>query len=119
MKYKNKGLQRQLNQHKEEILELKAENEQLKKQIANTKPVTKQHLLFFILEAVVVVLLVSLGASAIENGLATLFYPCDSAICGELSVAGALRFVIGAFLILVAAGIILVVHISRDAQEDI
>ncbi|MDP5133408.1 MAG: hypothetical protein NWQ54_21205 [Paraglaciecola sp.] len=101
-----KGLQRQLMVKQREIGELKAENEQLKKQNVSNR-VTPKHLLYFLLEAVVVVLLVSLGASAIKNGLATIFYPCNGNLCGQLKVTGAVRFVIGAILIKFAAVITL------------
>lgn len=115
MKKTVKVLQHQLTVKQKEIVELKAENEQLKKQIVANR-ITPKHLLYFLLEAVVVVLLVSLGASAIENGLATIFYPCDGNLCGQLKVAGAVRFVIGAILIKFAAVIILVVHIKKAPE---
>jgi hypothetical protein len=121
MKYFNKvkALQNQLKVKQKENLELKKQNEILLKELNAAQKKYTKNLLLFLLEAVIVVLLVGIGGSAMENGLASIFYPCDGNLCAQTAVAGAVRFVIGASLILIATGIILALHVSKDAPEDL
>lgn len=118
MKNVVKGLQRQLTVKQKEIVELKAENEQLKKQqiVKNQKTVKISGI--YILEAFVLVLLFGIGVSALENGLATMFYPCDGQLCAEIFVAGTIRFAIGSILIMFAFIIILFVNIFKGSPEE-
>lgn len=65
-------------------------------------------------ELFVVVLLISLGASAVVLGLQSIHFPCAGNLCGEIATAGAVTLTIGLILLFVAAQIIIWINAFKD-----
>jgi hypothetical protein len=87
-------------------------NENLQTEQLEVKVRNKVGVIF--VELFVVVLLISIGASAIVTGMTAVFFPCAGEICGQLQVAGAITVLIGFLLNIFAAVVILLVNLFKE-----
>ena len=85
-----------------------------KKINAITENKNKYNQMLAFTELFIVVLLISLGASAVVLGLQSIYFPCAGNLCGEIATAGAVTLTIGLILLFVAAQIIIWINVFKD-----